>query len=345
MHPRGLQLITRAALRLPERLQRSLGRSTPAEVDGHLLDPQTQLLLSLQKLAGRPAVEDLDPVAAREMYRESRHVTDATEPTVASSRDRDADGVPVRIYRPHRASAPGPGLVFFHGGGAVIGDLDTHDLLCRFLAHRTRAVVIAVDYRLAPEHPFPCAPDDALAAYRWVHAHAGELDLDPARIGVAGDSFGGNLAAVLCLDARDGKAPAPALQLLIYPWVDMTLGMRSIDTLAEGYLLSRSALHWFRDHYVADPAQHRAPRAAPLYAPDLSGLPPAIVLTAGFDPLRDEGRAYADRLREAGVWTSHVNHRGLIHGFASMVALVDAARDATASAAAQVARQLHGPSQ
>jgi len=240
-----------------------------------------------------------------------------------------AGTLPARFYEP-----PGMGLedrpliVYFHGGGWTIGDLDTCDSVCRFLALNTPATVLSVGYRLAPEHPFPAAVDDALAAFRWAAVDNVRLGVDPGRIAVAGDSAGGNLAAAVSLLARDGDGPAPAMQALIYPVTDAVGGQRSRDEFAEGFLLTKADMDWFERHYLPPGADHADPRVSILRAVDLSGLPPAYVTTAGFDPLRDEGESYAARMRDAGVQVTLRRHSGLIHGFANMTAVSDAARAA-----------------
>ena len=215
----------------------------------------------------------------------------------------------------------------------MIGDLDTHDSAVRFLAANAGVAVLSVDYRLAPEHPFPAAVDDAFAAFRWAVENAGELGADPARIAVGGDSAGGNLAAAVSLLARDGGGPAPAMQLLIYPATDAVGGQESRRLFAEGFLLTAADMDWFEEHYLPDAAAAQDPRVSMLRAEDLSGLAPAYVATAGFDPLRDEGEAYAERMREAGVPVALRRHPGLIHGFANLTAVSRTSRAAMSEVA------------
>ena len=226
--------------------------------------------------------------------------------------------LPVRVYRKFGAAATPPAIVYFHGGGWVTGDLETHDGTCRLLAEVTGCVVVAVDYRLAPEHPFPAAIDDAVAAYVWVHQHSGELSIEPGRVGVMGDSAGGNLSAALALEARGLNVPPPAAQGLIYPAVDLEMRAASHETVGTGFGLDRAAIEWFRSQYLPPPDDWRSPRVSPLLAGDLSGLAPALVVTAGFDPLRDEGKAYADALAAAGVPVRYRCYDDMIHGFFSM---------------------------
>ncbi len=244
-----------------------------------------------------------------------------------------AGAIPARLYTPSNSAAgPSPLFVYFHGGGWVIGDLDTHDSTARFLAANAELPVLSVDYRLAPEHPFPAAVDDALAAFRWATANAGDLGVDPNRVAVGGDSAGGNLAAVTSLLARDDGGTTPAMQLLIYPVADFT-GGDSRRLFANGFLLTAGDMDWFDHNYLPNEEDGSDPRVSVLRAENLSGLAPAYVATAGFDPLRDEGEAYAKRMREAGTHVALRRHSGLIHGFANMTAVSRSARAAMSEAA------------
>jgi acetyl esterase len=229
-----------------------------------------------------------------------------------------AGDLAVRIYRRMGQTEPVPAIVYLHGGGWVVGDLDTHDGSCRLLAHESECVVVAVDYRLAPEHPFPAAIDDAVAAYRWVHHHAAELGTEPGRVGVMGDSAGGNLAAVVAQVTRDTDVPAPTAQCLVYPATDALLREASHELFGEGFFLTRAGIEWYRSKYLPDPTDWDSPLASPIEAPDLSGLCPALVVTAGFDPLRDEGRRYAERLEQAGVPVRYRCYDDMVHGFFGM---------------------------
>ena len=244
----------------------------------------------------------------------------------------------VRIYR------PGVGLraviVYFHGGGWVVCDLDSHDRACRSLADATGATVVSVDYRLAPEHPFPAAADDGLAATSWVAAHADELGVDPNRLAVAGDSAGGNLAAAVPLMARAAGGPRIAFQLGIYPVLAADFDTPSYRENAERYFLTRSDMEWFWDQYVPVRADRTNPIAAPLSEPDLTGLPPSHIITAEHDPLRDEGAAYANRLREAGVPSTNTRYGGMFHGFFAMGALLPTAEQAFADVTGVLRRVL-----
>ena len=284
---------------------------------------------------GDPPFEDSTPEQARAL-RASR-AWPSTEP-IHEVRDIDADGVATRLYRPSGATNLGL-LVYFHGGGWVIGDLDSHDQVCRLLANGSGHAVLSVDYRLAPEHPFPAALEDSVTATRWAHEHAVELGCRADRIAVGGDSAGGNLAAVVAQ-----LAPVPlAYQLLVYPVTDCTRSMPSYDENGAGYFLTAPAMGWFIDHYLAgDQGSPADPRVSPLHAADhvVAATPPALVLTAEFDPLRDEGDAYAQRLASLGVPTSHVRFGGMFHGFFSLADFVDDGRAANALAAAALGAAL-----
>jgi acetyl esterase len=311
-----------------------------------MLHPQTRALLTLIEERGVPAVHTLAPPEARRVYRERRFFTQPAAPEVAEVRALHAPGphgdIALRLYRPLGAVAGErlPALVYFHGGGWVIGDLDTHDTLCRELANGSRCAVVSVDYRLAPEHRFPAAADDALAATRWLHREAAALGLDGMRLAVGGDSAGGNLATVVAIAARDAGDLPLAFQLLIYPSTDMTREQPSHRTNGPGYLLTSDTIGYFQGHYLADPAQERDWRASPLRHPDLSRLPPAFVLTAGYDPLRDEGLAYAQRLSDTGVRCTEVCFERQIHGFALMGKVIDEANAAVAMCASELNRAL-----
>jgi acetyl esterase len=298
------------------------------------VDPQIQALLE----AGRhlPATNTLSVEAARAQY-EARIAIMAPPAAVARVAERDMPGpggtLRLRLYTPHGAG-PFPLLVFFHGSGFVLCSLDTHDGICRNLCAGAGCVVASVDYRLAPEHRFPAAPDDCLAATRWCADHAAEIGADADRIIVGGDSAGGNLAAVTALRVRDEGGPRLAGQLLLYPVTDWhSPGWPSYAENAEGYGLTRATMEWFWGHYLADPAREALhPHAAPLRAPDLSRLPPALVTTAEYDPLRDEGEAYAEALRAAGVTVAATRWLGMNHGFYFWAGRVDKATAAMAEA-------------
>ena len=281
---------------------------------------ETQSILDLMAALDEPPLAEQTPEHRREQMRAARAV--GIEAPMASVVNRTIPGpggdLPVRIFVPTTEPGPRPALVYYHGGGWVVGDLDTHDTTCRWVADASGATVVSVDYRLAPEHPFPAAVDDALAAVRWVADHGAEIDVDPARLAVGGDSAGGNLAAVV---AREAHAAGLGLrfQLLVYPVTDGTMARPSMDENAEGYYLTKEGMAWFWGHYMGD-RDWTDPLASPLHAPDaaLAGLAPALVVTAEFDPLRDEGEAYAARLESAGVDVVATRYDGVIHGFFSM---------------------------
>ncbi len=301
------------------------------------LDPQARAVLDAGKAAPAPYEQPVEELRAG--TRDAAPALYGPVDEVDSVTSVDAGGVPVRIYRPIGAASSAGALVFFHGGGWVTGDLESHDPLCRGLTARSGCVVVSVGYRLAPEHRFPAAVDDAWTATRWVAANARELEIDPARIGVGGDSAGGNLAAVVALRGRDNGLPL-AFQLLVYPVTDHRFDTASYSELAEGNGLTLRTMRWFWEQYLARPEDGESPDASPLRADDLAGLPPALVLTAGYDPLRDEGEAYAARLTAAGVSTKLVRYDGLIHGFFRMAGVIDAAAAALDETAAALREAL-----
>lgn len=309
------------------------------------LDPQARKVIDALAQLDQKPVEASTPEEARAAIRARIAALGPPEPvaTVADHRLAVAGSeITVRVYGPG-GSGPHPALVFYHGGGWVIGDLDTHDGLCRSLTNAAGCVVASVDYRLAPEHRYPVAAEDAYAALTWVVARAGELGIDPARAAVGGDSAGGNLAAVVALMARDRRGPAIVRQVLIYPVTDHDLDTPSYHANATGYVLTREGMRWFWRHYVAREGQGGEPYASPLRAPSLAGLPPALVITAGYDPLRDEGEAYAARLRDAGVPVRLTRYPGMFHGFLRMTLALDQARVALDEIAASLRRAFTRP--
>ncbi|WP_420472677.1 alpha/beta hydrolase [Noviherbaspirillum sp. ST9] len=309
-----------------------------------MLHPQARALLDLIEQRAVPPTHTLSVEDARRFYRERRFFTQPDTPEVAHVEDmRTDDGIPLRLYKPLGAEAGlQPALVYYHGGGWTIGDLDTHDTLCRQLANRSGCVLLSVDYRLGPEHRFPAAVDDSIAALRWVHTNASALGIDAARIAIGGDSAGGNLAAVATIDARDNGGPPLAFQLLIYPATDMRAIAASHVTNGQGYLLTSNTVRYFHDHYIDDRKHDLDWRASPLLHPDLSRLPPAFILTAGFDPLRDEGLMYAQRLSEAGTRTTSICFDRQIHGFITMGRVLDEANAAVDICASQLKAALIG---
>jgi acetyl esterase len=300
------------------------------------VDPQVQVLLDQMAAAGAPPITSLMPEQARLMMAAMTAMGGPPEP-VAIVEDLKAPGpagdIPVRKYA---TSAEGnrPALVFYHGGGFVIGNIESHDPLCRSLANQSGCTVLSVDYRLAPEAKFPAAPEDCFAALRWAHQNAAALGIDSNRIAVGGDSAGGNLSAVVSQMARDAGGPPVAFQLLIYPATDMAAETESYERNGKGYFLEKDDSLWFLGHYLRDEADKANVLASPMRAKDLSGLPPALIITAEYDPLLDDGVAYADRLREAGVPVTYSCYDGMVHGFLSMAGVLDGGKRAIAESAA-----------
>lgn len=317
---------------LPAGLQVRLSGRPPVHVDGDTLAPDVQLLLRILERRRERQPGRLTLAQARQARRRLAALYAGAPEPVGPVRDLAIDAevaVRARHYACPEPRGPRPLLVYFHGGGFTYGDLDTHDALCRTLCRHAGAHVLAVDYRLAPEHPFPAAIEDARAALSWAQANAATLGADRDRIGVGGDSAGGNLAAVVSqLAARDG-GPAPVLQLLIYPATDFTGRRRSRDLFSDGFVLSEEEIDWFETNYLG-PGRTDAhdPRASPLLADDLSGLAPALVVTAAFDPLRDEGEEYAQALRAAGTPATLRRFPGFVHGFATAAGISRSCRDA-----------------
>jgi acetyl esterase len=299
------------------------------------LDPQARAVLDQMAAMGGPPLHEMPVSEARKSF--AALATMQGEPeAVAKAEDRTlpgaAAGIPVRIYTPAGKGSL-PVLVYFHGGGWVIGNIETSDGLCRTLANAAGCIVVSVDYRLAPEHPFPAAVDDAYGAALWAVENAASFGGDPSRVAVGGDSAGGNLAAVVAQAARDRGKPALTFQLLVYPVTDAACDTPSYGENADGYLLTRDAMRWFWNHYTRSDADRRNPHASPLRAGSLTGLPAALVITAEFDPLRDEGERYARRLRDAGVPVQLTRYEGMIHGFFAMSGVIEQGRKAIQEAA------------
>jgi acetyl esterase len=306
------------------------------------LHPQCKAFLDMLAAAGGPGLNELPLDEARKVPYQMIELGGPEEP-VAYVETRVVPGpvpIPVRVYRPSAAQDL-PALMYFHGGGFVICNLDTHDRTCRMLANASGCVVVSVDYRLAPEHKFPAAAEDAYSATRYVAEHPAEFGIDPSRMAVGGDSAGGNLATVVALMARDRGGPALKFQLLIYPCTDWDDDDRpSMREYANDYFLTREMMDWFADSYLP-PADRRHPYASPHYANDLRDLPPAMVITCEYDPLRDQGEAYAGKLRSAGVPVVLKRYEGMIHPFVALAGIVDAGRDAIKESAAAVRRALN----
>jgi acetyl esterase len=325
-------------MKLPRDVLRRVA-GPPVSVDGHALDVQVQIMLDAVRRLGIVVPEGVEE-SRRQTDEDSEGVAPET-PLMASERDVLVPGpdgpMRARLYRPTTAGQGAGLLVYFHGGAFVFGSIASHEPALKLLAHESGVAIASVDYRLAPEHKFPAAIDDAVAAYRWMREHAADFGADPARVGVGGDSAGGNLAAVVCHVARDAQ---PAHQLLIYPAIDWWRKGASHTSCAEGFYLEESRTFWAEKHYLNRIEERDDPRASPLKFGDLAGLAPATVVTAGFDILRDEGRLYADELARSGVPVDFCCETSLIHGFFNMSGVVDTARAANSRLAARLGEAL-----
>src|SRR5215216_7477788 len=305
-----------------------------------VLDPDAAAVYKAYQEAGRPPYETVSPTEARQLYLAGRVVSNPEPPELESAKPLSIPAphgsIPARIYTPktlRKTNGLSPCLVFFHGGGWVIGNIESHDVVCRKLAHEGELIVISVDYRLAPEHKFPAAADDCVAATKWVADNAKQLGIDAMRLMVGGDSAGGNLAAVVALAARDGNGPKLAGQVLIYPATDFAMKHPSHSEPETSILLTHSVIKWFSNHYLGGAADIDHWKASPARAKTLAGLPPSYVLTAGADPLRDEGAEYAARLKEAGVPMTYRHFPGQFHGFFTMGKLLPQANIAVSEIA------------
>ena len=331
-------ILSRAVARAPVAPLVALATSSHPTTDGKRLDDKTRYLLRLTELAGQQPIDRLTPAAARiELAKSGNAVAPGARRLARVSDLKAVDGenkIPVRVYVPFGKATALPALIYFHGGGWVLGNLATHDRLSRVLADDGECIDIAVEYRLAPEHKFPAAVHDALGAYAWVVKEAGALGIDPQRIAVGGDSAGGNLAAVVAQAAATGVVPPPVFQMLIYPVTDLGCDTRSYTVYGDGYFLTRDVMLWFRSHYLSELSEIEDPRVSPLRGEVRKPLAPALVMTAGFDPLLDEGLAYAEKLRRAGTDVVYRCYEPLIHGFASVTGAVPAARAALRDATA-----------
>jgi acetyl esterase len=309
------------------------------------IDPGAQKMLDILRSAqakGVPMMHEVSPSEARAMHLRSKELFGSDGPEMWSNVDLEipvADAnIGARLYRPHENVAPL--IVYLHGGGWVVGDLDSHDGLCRAIAAQSRCTVLSVDYRLAPEHPFPTPLEDVYTALTWAVDNADQLAADTTRLAVAGDSAGGNLAAAVCQLARARSGPDIAYQALLYPVTDSSMDSDSFRGFTE-HLLTPESMAWFFDQYAPNLADRADWRVAPLKADDVSGLPPALVLTAGFDPLRDEGQAYAERLTKAGVPTTYRCYEGQLHGFLTLDKVITQANDAIAEISEHLCRALN----
>ena len=311
-----------------------------------MLDPQAQALMQLMIEKGVPPVNTLTPLEARASYRSRRSFTQPDAPEVHQVENKMVVhmgmNLPVRVYHPQSAklNLALPALVYLHGGGWTIGDLDTHDVLCRSLCLQAEVVVVSVDYRLGPEHPFPAAYEDTLAAFHWTVENANELGIDASRIAIGGDSAGGNLSAAACLGLR-GQVVQPAFQLLIYPATIMWQDTASYHANGTGYMLTKESIAYYTENYLRNREDAKDWRASPQLAKSHADLPPALVMTAGFDPLRDEGLMYADALSNAGVPTQYICFERQIHGFITMGRIMQEANTAVTLCASVLKANLH----
>jgi acetyl esterase len=342
--PRVEATAARVVFGLPGPARRLIA-GKPIRLDGQELALDAQLLLRLQQIAGFEMAQET-PELARERLASSAPLASGRPIQPVSTREvsiPDAHGgIPATLYTPQGVREPSGLLVFFHGGGWVIGTRASHDNAARFFAWHAGVRVLSVEYRLAPEHPFPAAVDDAVAAFDYAHAKAGDLGVHPDRIAVGGDSSGGNLAAVVAQLATGRGGPAPAFQLLLYPGVDASARRRSRELFSRGFFLTDADMTWYLDHYAPPGTDLADPRLSPLLAQDFAGLPPAYIGTAGFDPLRDEGEAYAEKLRAAGVPTALSRQPDLIHGYVNFLGVGRRFREATAEAAGALRLGLAG---
>lgn len=323
----------RALYGLPRRMRRLIA-GRPIRLDDQELALDAQLFLRAREMSKLPPLSSGTPAKARHDLLAGAQIAAGEPIQPVAVRDLMINGsIPARLYTPDELPVGSPLLVYFHGGGFVIGSIETHDNTCRFLAKHARVRVLSVDYRLAPEHPFPNGVEDAIAAFKYAYANAADLGADPTAIAVGGDSAGGNLATVVSqVTTREG-GPKPAFQLLLYPSADATKQTRSKELFAQGFFLTKDDMDWFMGHYATDEQDKQDPRYSPALAPDLSGLPPAYIATAGFDPLRDEGEAYAELLRKAGVPVVLSRQADLIHGYANLLAIGTRFREAMFEAA------------
>ncbi|MEQ5843017.1 alpha/beta hydrolase [Paraburkholderia acidicola] len=329
------RLVLRVVGILPTWLQRWLG-GKPVRIDGQVLHPEVQLALRLLNLVPGSSFETLPLAEARAVLVKEAQLFGNPVP-IETVRDISIPGeggpIPARLYRPANLTGPSALLVYFHGGGWVLGDLRVADSACRVLAIEAKLSVLSIDYRLAPEHPFPAGLNDALTAFKYAVDNAAALGIDPAAIGIGGESAGGNLTAVVSQITTAGNGPKPAFQLMFFPVTDLSTKHASYALFADGFFLTATQMDWYRNHYLTNEAEALDPRVSPLLAKDLAGLPPAYVAVAGFDPLRDEGLAYARRLSEAGVPVTLRLHDGLIHGIINALGVGHTGRDALIEAA------------
>ena len=295
------------------------------------LDPQAKWVLDVAEEKGLPSLDELSPTEAKAAYEERALTLTFKDVDIGKTMDIDIPGpngaVPLRIYHPVGMTAPLPVLVYYHGGGWVVGSRDTHDSLCRLIANSGPFVVVSVDYRMGPEDPFPAAVEDSVAALNWTAENIADYNGDPENIAVGGDSAGGNLSAVVSIIARNEKTYMPKFQWLIYPATQMEMSTPSHENYAEGYFLTRPLMEYFQRQYLKNDADKKDWRASPLLSDSLAGLPPALIQTAGFDPLQDEAIAYAERMNKEGSKATHTHYEGMLHGFINLGGVIDKATD------------------
>ncbi|MBK3493839.1 alpha/beta hydrolase [Viridibacillus sp. YIM B01967] len=310
------------------------------------LTPKVKLLLEQLEKSGTPEIHELSPVEARSYFtiEDLAGKRVELESVINQTLHTNVGEVPVRIYTPIKSSEALPVFVYYHGGGWVIGNLDTADIPCRQIAAESKSVVVSVDYRLAPESKFPAAIDDSYAVIEWLIDNAEKLNIDATRIAVGGDSAGGNIAAVVSLKARNHGVNSIIQQVLLYPVTDYNLNTDSYLDFAEGYFLTKETMQWFWNHYLRDESDGENPDVSPLKATDLTNLPPALIITAEYDPLRDEGEAYAKKLQEANIPVQLKRYDGVIHGFFSMAGLLEEGADAIKLVSTTLSKAFHNTS-
>jgi len=296
------------------------------------LDPQAKWVLDIAEQAQAPLFEEMSPTDAKAAYEERALKLCFKDVPIGKSEDLEISGphgpIPIRIYQPEGSNGTLPVLVYYHGGGWVIGSRNSHDALCRQISNQGRFLIVSVDYRMGPEAKFPAAVDDSIAAMNWVSENIGQYGGDDKKIAVSGDSAGGNLSAVVCIAASLNQCPMPIFQWLIYPATDMFIETNSHKEFSEGYFLTQNLMNWFQDQYLSSPADKNDWRASPIRAKSLNSVPPALVQTAGFDPLKDEGKAYADRMASEGVQVTYTDYPGMIHGFINLGGAINTAQTA-----------------
>lgn len=294
------------------------------------LDPQAKWVLDIAEQANAPLLEDMSAEDAKTAYEERALKLCFQDVPIGKSEDLDIAGphgpIPIRLYHPVNGAEKLPVLIYYHGGGWIIGSRDSHDALCRSISNQGSFLVVSVDYRMGPEAKFPAAVDDSIAAMNWVSDTITQYGGDKTKIAVSGDSAGGNLSAVVCLAATENQCPMPAFQWLIYPATDMVMETNSHQQFSEGYFLTKNLLNWFQDHYLSSPEDKNDWRASPIRAKSIASVPSALVQTAGFDPLKDEGKAYADRMSAEGVDVAYTEYPGMIHGFINLGGAIGAAQ-------------------